>query len=146
MQNNSFLFITPNKVENYAHTRINHNYESFVLPPEFIVEIKNKFNGTNLLSEYYVNQNDISLKNAFDEKINFEVCIIDDKPYINLSSLGWKEGFHDYELNIGSDVSINFSLEMRKVSRRGKEFYDKSNFLVYDNYNSNENGIISIEV
>ncbi len=146
MENNSFLFITPNKVENYNHTRINHNYESFVLPPEFIIELKNKTNGNNLLSESYISKDSIVLKNASNRKLAFEITHIDGKPFINLSSLGWENGYNDYELKIGNAKSINFSLEMNKTVDKGIEFYDKSTFTVFDNQNIIENGIITIEV
>ncbi|MCK5845997.1 MAG: hypothetical protein KAG84_01045 [Bacteroidales bacterium] len=146
MRNNSFLFITPNKVENYAHTRINHDYESFVLPPEFIVEIKNKINGSNLLSEKKINLEDIELRNSNNRDIAFDITYINNKPFINLSALGWNTGFNDYELKIGLNKSINFSLDMHKTNNSGIEFFDKSVFTVFDNHNVVENGIISIEV
>jgi len=146
MNNNSFLFITPSKVENYSHTRINHNYESLILPPEFIVELKNKMNGNNLLSEINYNLKDIILTNGNNKEIDIDICTIDNTPFINLSALGWFDGFNDYELKIGSDLSINFSLDMHKTNNKGKEFYDKSDFTVYDNHNIHEDGIITIEV
>ncbi len=146
MNNHSFLFLTTQKVENFKHTRINHNYDSFVLPPEIIVELRSKINGKNILDESRINDSDITLRNANNKKMNFELCIIDNKPFINLSSLGWQDGFNDYELQVGNDLNINFSVDMNKASKNGTEFYDKSNFNVYDYQKVKENGIISIEI
>jgi len=146
MSNNSFLFITPSKVENYSRTRINHNYESFILPPEFIVQLKNKTNGNNLLSESNIAISDIVLTDGSNKEIAIDICTINNLPFINLSQLGWNDGFNDYELRIGADLSINFSLDMHKTNNRGREYYDRSEFTVFDNQNITENGIITIEV
>ncbi len=146
MNNHSFLFLTTQKVENFKHTRINHSYDSFVLPPEIIVELRSKINGQNILAESRINDSEITLRNSNNKKMNFDFCVIDNKPFINLSSLGWQEGFNDYELQVGNDLSINFSVDMNKASKNGKEFYDKSNFNVYDYQKVKENGIISIEI
>ncbi len=146
MNNNSFLFLTTRKVENYTHTRINHNYDSFVLPPEIIIELRSKINGKNLLTDKVLDSGDISLKNAKNKKLNFNICKIDDNHFLNLSALGWYEGFNDYELQIGTDLSINFSVDMHKSNSNGKEFFDKSKINVYDFQKTKDNGIISIEI
>lgn len=120
----------------------------FTPPEQFVFEITDAQSGENLFTNGTFTKDNIAVKNENNQVIEFAFISENEANLIQLSTIGWNTGAHQYILSIGSDLEIDLKLHTEEKHEHCCTFFETVEFDItsHEYEQSNTTGIITIKV